>query len=195
MENEPSHRHISHLYGLHPGFSITPDGTPELAAAVRRSLELRGDEGTGWSLAWKINQWARLLDGDHALKLLNDQLRVVEEGPTRVRGGGVYISLLDAHPPFQIDGNFGSTAGIAEMFLQSRDDIIHILPALPKQWNRGSVSGLRAKGRVTVNISWDGDEVNAVLQSDMDTQVKAKIKNIDMGLITVKAGLDTNLKL
>jgi alpha-L-fucosidase 2 len=179
-EVEPTHRHVSHLYGLYPGQEIDPERTPALAAAARKSLEARTDIGTGWSLAWKINFWARLKDGNRAYALLKNLLRPIDNtGINMSDAGGSYSNMFCGHPPFQIDGNFGGTAGMAEMLVQSRvtekGAEIDLLPALPAVWTEGSVEGLKARGGFEVGIRWkDGRMEEATVSSRMGGEVRLR---------------------
>jgi alpha-L-fucosidase 2 len=176
VEVEPKHRHVSHLYGLHPGNEITPELTPELAEAAKKTLYARGDGGTGWSRAWKINFWARLHDGNHAYILVKSLLEpAYETGFNMTNKGGTYANLFCAHPPFQIDGNFGGTAGIAEMFIQSHAGFINFIPALPDQFADGSFTGLRVRGEGVVAAEWKGKQLK-----------KASLKAEKEGLFIVK---------
>ncbi|NII28374.1 glycoside hydrolase family 95 protein [Pseudoflavitalea sp. X16] len=182
-----NHRHISHLYGLFPSNQVSPYRTPQLYSAARNTLLQRGDISTGWSMGWKVNWWARMLDGNHAYKLIQNQLSPVGTNPG---GGGTYNNLFDAHPPFQIDGNFGCTSGIAEMLLQSADGAVSLLPALPDIWSNGSVSGLLANGGFeVVSMEWKAAKlVKLIIRSSLGGNLRLRVPN------TLTAGDGNTLK-
>ncbi len=192
---EPTHRHVSHLFSVYPGASITTDKTPDLAKAAKRSLEIRTNNATGWGIAWRINLWARLHNPDMALDCVQKLIHYSgNKGNVEMHGGGTYPNFFDAHPPFQIDGNFGGTAGIAEMLMQSHQGYIELLPALPNAWKNGEVKGLVARGNFIVDIKWnDGIIVASSITSRSGGVCKVKYKSM-MKEISTEAGKSYQLK-
>ncbi|MCF0051822.1 glycoside hydrolase family 95 protein [Dyadobacter sp. LJ53] len=193
------HRHVSHLWGVYPGEEITPEKTPELLDAAKKSLEFRGDDGTGWSLAWKINYWARFLDGEHAYAMIRKLFNPIMDSSVKKGGGGSYPNLFDAHPPFQIDGNFGGAAGILELLVQSHLGELHLLPALPKALPQGKVSGLVARGAFEITMEWENGQLQSVdILSRAGNKCHVRYGSKRFAFNTVKGKhykLDANLNL
>lgn len=186
--SEPKHRHMAHLVGLHPGNQISPLLDESIFKAAVKSLNDRGDEGTGWAMGWKINLWARALDGNHARKILNNALKLSKSIGNNQYDGGVYQNLLDSHAPYQIDGNFGACAGIAELLLQSHMDVLQILPALPSAWKKGNIQGLRATGNFEVGINWSEEQTEITIKSDAGKVCEISYPNIKDGKVKDQSG-------
>jgi alpha-L-fucosidase 2 len=196
-DEDPKHRHQSHLFGLFPGHQITPSETPDLAAACRKTLEIKGDETTGWSKGWRINLWARLQDGNHAYKMFRELLKYVDPDGMRTNysgGGGTYPNLFDAHPPFQIDGNFGGAAAVAEMLVQSDDETITLLPALPDAWKEGSVTGICARGGFVIDFSWKNGVITSASITGKATNNCKIVAGKEVRDVKLKAGQTLKLK-
>jgi len=190
-ETDPQHRHISYLWGLYPASLITPSSTPNLVEASKKTLEVRGDDGPSWTIAYKLLFWSRLQDGNRAFKLLKEILKpTLRTDINYGAGGGVYPNMLSAGPPFQIDGNFGSTASIAEMLMQSHDGFIELIPSIPEIWKAsGEVKGLKARGNFTVDFKWkDGKIIKYYIGSPTGGKVKIKVNGVVTEIMSNKIG-------